>query len=199
MAARRRAPSVQPADDPLLAECGAHQQLPDLQAVFGPGGRSVARSMHVARVAGFQAGGGTDPAGRGGAGGVHSTALQVGRDVLRFDQQGSARNAGDCHEPHRRQEQHRRRRRRSRPLRAGRQRRLAQQRDQAGGFGPLRRHQPVPGQRARTADQDGARRQTRRRRPAAGAQGLPVDRQGAPFYAGRGVDFAAAPPRHLFD
>ena len=53
----------------------------------------------------------------------------------------------------------------------------AAQRDQAGGLGPLRRHQRVPGQRRRPADQDGAGRQAGRGRPAPGPQGLPVDRQ----------------------
>ena len=44
-------------------------------------------------------------------------------------------------------------------------------RDQAGGFGPLRRHHRISRQRRRTADQDGAGRQARRRRPAARPQG----------------------------
>ena len=48
----------------------------------------------------------------------HHEALQDRRDVLRLDQQGSARDAGHRDEPHRRQEQHRRRRRRSGALRA---------------------------------------------------------------------------------
>ena len=50
-----------------------------------------------------------------------------------------------------------------------RERRPAAQRDQAGGLGPLRRHQLLPGQRRRAADQDGAGRQARRGRPAARA------------------------------
>ena len=57
----------------------------------------------------------------------------------------------------------------------------------------------VPGQRGRPADQDGAGRKARRRRPVARPQGVSVDRQGAPCDAGRGPDFAAAAPRHLFD
>ena len=73
------------------------------------------------------------------------------------------------------------------------------QRDQAGGVGPLRRDQRVPGQRRRAADQDGAGRQAGRGRPAARAQGLSVDRQGAALDAGRRADLAAAAPRHLFD
>ena len=85
------------------------------------------------------------------------------------------------------------------PLREGRQRRLAPQRDQAGGVRPLRRHQRVPRQRARPPDQDGAGRQARRRRAAAGPQGLPVDREGALRDAGRGPDLAAAASRHLLD
>ena len=41
------------------------------------------------------------------------------------------------------------------------------QRHQAGGVGPLRRHQRLPGQRRRDADQDGAGREAGRGRPAA--------------------------------
>ena len=52
-----------------------------------------------------------DPAGRGRAGRGHHPALQDRRHVVRLDQQGGARGAGHCHEPHRRQEQHRRGRR----------------------------------------------------------------------------------------
>ena len=52
-----------------------------------------------------------------GAGREPDAALQDRRDVVRLDQQGSARDARDRDEPHRRQEQHRRRRRRSRALR----------------------------------------------------------------------------------
>ena len=123
---------------------------------------------------------------RGGrAGRGDREALQDRRDVLRLDQQGGARDAGHRDEPHRRQEQHRRGRRGSGALHAGRQRRLAAQRDQAGRVGPLRRHQRVPGQRRRAADQDGAGRQARRGRPAARAQGLSVDREGPPLDAGR--------------
>ena len=80
-----------------------------------------------------------------------------------------------------------------------RQRRLAAQRHQAGGVGPLRRDQRVPGQRRRPADQDGAGRQAGRGRPAARPQGLSVDRQGAALDARRRPDLAAAAPRHLLD
>ena len=80
-----------------------------------------------------------------------------------------------------------------------RERRLAQQRDQAGRVGALRRHQRLPGQRRGAADQDGAGREARRGRPAARVQGLSLDRQGAERDAGRGPDLAAAPPRHLLD
>jgi hypothetical protein len=76
--------------------------------------------------------------------------------------------------------------------------RLQEQRHQAGGVGPLRRHQRVSGQRQGDADQDGAGRQAGRGRAVARRQGLPVDRQGAPLDAGRGADLAAPAPRHLF-
>ena len=47
---------------------------------------------------------------------------------------------------------------------------------QAGRLGPVRRHQPLPGQRRRHPDQGRAGRQAGRGRPAARLQGLPVDR-----------------------
>ena len=78
------------------------------------------------------------------------------------------------------------------------ERRLEEQRHQAGGVRPFRRHQRISGQRQGTADQDGPGRQARRGRPAARQQGLSVDRQGPLFDAGRRPDLAAAAPRHLF-
>ena len=50
-----------------------------------------------------------------------------------------------------------------------RERRSAAKRDQAGGFGALRRHDELPRERGRPADQDRAGREARRRRPAARA------------------------------
>ncbi len=61
---------------------------------------------------------------RSRAGRDHDEALQDRRDVLRLDQQGSARDARDRDEPHRRQEQHGRRRRRPGALRAAAERRF---------------------------------------------------------------------------
>ena len=55
----------------------------------------------------------------------------------------------------------RRGRRARRPLRPRRERRLAPQRHQAGGVGPVRRHQPLPDQLHRHPDQDGPGRETR--------------------------------------
>ncbi len=126
-------------------------------------------------------------------------AVRHGRDVLRVDQPGGARDAGDCDEPPRRPIEYRRRRRRCRAVPADGQRRLQAQLDQAGGVGPVRRDQRVPGQRRRAADQDGAGRQAGRGRSAAGPQGLPVDREDAALDARRRADLAAAAPRHLFD
>ena len=63
----------------------------------------------------------------------------TGAMSLRLDLARGARDARDRDEPHRRQEQHRRGRRGSEPLHAGRERRLAAQRDQAGRVGALRR------------------------------------------------------------
>ena len=129
----------------------------------------------------------------------HHEALQDRRHELRLHLEGSARDAGHRHEPHRRQEQHRRRRRRSGSLRPDGERRLEELGHQAGRVGPLRRDQPLPRQRQGTADQDGAGREARRRRPAARHQGVSVDREDARHHRGRGPDLAAAAPRHLFD
>ena len=162
-------------------------------------GRPEPAPRHAARPVPLQAGraGGADR--RGGAGRGDRQAVRHRRDVLRLDQPGGARDAGDRDEPPRRPVQHRRGRRGCRALPADGQRRLEAQRDQAGGLGPLRRDQRIPGQRRRAADQDGAGRQAGRGRPAARAQGLPVDREDAALDAGRRPDLAAAAPRHLFD
>ena len=56
-------------------------------------------------------------AGRSGAGEGDRQAIRHRRDELRLDLQGSARDAGHRHEPHRRQEQYRRGRRRRGALR----------------------------------------------------------------------------------
>ena len=58
------------------------------------------------------------------------------------------------------------------------QRRQQAERDQAGGLGPVRRDQRIPGQRRRAPDQDGAGGQARRGGPAPRPQGLALDRQG---------------------
>ena len=125
--------------------------------------------------------------------------FSTGAMSLRLDQRGGARDARHRDEPHRRPLEQRRGRRGQPPLQPRRERRLAAERGQAGGLGPLRRDQRVPGQRHRPADQDGPGRQARRGRPAARPQGLPVDRQGALLDARRDADLAAAAPRHLLD
>ncbi len=155
--------------------------------------------LHAARSHGHQVDtqAGADRGGRADRG--DSQALQDRRHVVRVDQQGGARDAGDRDEPHRRQEQHGRGRRGSRALRPRRQRRLAPERHQAGRLRSLRRHQPLPGQRRRDSDQDGPGREAGRRRAAPRQQGLSLDRQGPLLDAGRGADLAAAAPRHLFD
>ena len=82
---------------------------------------------------------------------------------------------------------------------ARRQRRPPQQRHQAGGQRPLRRHQRISGQRQGTADQDGPGGQAGRRRPVARPQGRQGNRPHPLQHARRGPDFAAAASRHLFD
>ena len=69
---------------------------------------------------------------------------------------------------------------------------LAAQRREAGGLGPLRRDERVPGERRRHPDQDGAGGQAGGGRPAARAQGVPVDRQDSALHGRRR---AHQPPR----
>ena len=143
--------------------------------------------------------GNADPDRRGRAGEGDRQALRHRRRVARLDQPRGARDAGDRDEPHRRPQQHGRGRRGLPPLHARRQRRLAQQRDQAGRLRPLRRDEQLPRPRDRPADQDGAGLQARRGRPAARPQGRRLHRLGAPHDARRRADLAAAAPRHLLD
>ena len=98
-------------------------------------------------------------------------ALLHRRDVLRLDLARGPPDARRRDEPPRRQEQHRRGRRGPGALQARAERRPAPQRDQAGGLGPLRRDELVPGQRRRAADQDRPGREARRGRRAARPQG----------------------------
>ncbi len=141
----------------------------------------------------------SDPDRGGRAGRVDRQAVRHRRDELRLDLGRGARDPGDRHEPPGRQDEHRRGGRGPRAVPAAAQRRQPPQRHQAGGLGPLRRDQRVPGQRRRTPDQDGAGGQARRGRPVARPQGLAVDRQGAVLDARRRPDQPAAAPRHLLD
>ena len=104
-------------------------------------------------------------------------ALRHRGHVLRVHLGRGARDPRHRHEPPGRQVQHRRGGRGRRALRPRRQRRPPAQRHQAGGLGPLRRDERVPGERRRPPDQDRPGGQTRRGRAAAGPQGVPVDRQ----------------------
>ena len=140
---------------------------------------------------------GADRGGR--AGRVDRQAVRHRRHELRLDLGRGARDPGHRHEPAGRPVEHRRGGRRPRAVPAAAQRRQPPQRDQAGGLGPVRRHQRVPGQRRRAPDQDGAGRQAGRGGPAPGPQGLALDRQGPVLDARRRPDQPAAAPRHLLD
>ena len=183
VAPRRRAPPVQPPDHPQAPARVPHQRLPPLPGVQHPRQPAGETTRHPARAHGAEAAAAAGAARRGGVGRRDRAPVQDGGDVLRLDQQGGARGAGRGHEPDRRQEQHRRGRRRPRALLPRAERRLEEQRDQAGGLGPLRGDEQLPRQRPRAPDQDGAGGQARRGRAAPGSQGLPVDREGAPLDA----------------
>ena len=179
----RRVPPVQSRDGVQAAARHPVRAVRDLQGVHAAGRRPGLAARDAPRIDPLQ---GLAPAGadrRGRARRDNPEAVLHWSDVVRIDQPGGARDAGDRDEPDRREVEHRRGRRGSRPLHARRERRLAPERHQAGRLGPLRRHERVPRECGRPADQDGAGRQTRRGRTAAGAQGVPVDRQGAVRHA----------------
>ena len=73
----------------------------------------------------------------------------------------------------------------------------AQQQDQAGRFGTIRRNRRIPDPRRRTGNQDRAGLQARRRRPASRTQGQRTDRALAPRTARCLADQSAAASRHL--
>ena len=144
---------------------------------------STSRTSGSARCAGCSSSGSTGlhagPDRGGRAGRVDRQAVRHRRDELRLDLGRGARDAGHRHEPAGGQVEHRRRGRGPRAVQAAAQRRQQAERDQAGGLGPVRRDQRIPGERRRAADQDGAGRQARRGGPASRPQGLALDRQGA--------------------
>ena len=98
---------------------------------------------------------------RGRAGQRDRQAVLHRRDELRLDLRRGARDAGHRDEPPWRPVELGRGRRGRQPLRPRRERRLAPQRDQAGGVRPVRRDQPLPDQLHRHPDQDGPGRETR--------------------------------------
>ena len=198
VAGGRRAAPVDGAEHQRAATEHAHGRLGALQDLRGADQRTGREAEHATRAVRDQAGRSGGAAGRGRAGRSDPAPLHDGRDELRLAGPGSARDAGDRDEPHRRAQQQRRRRRRSGALRRRARRRQPLQRDQADRQRALRRHGRIPQPRAGAADQDRAGREARRRRPAAGPQGNGRHRARAAFHAGRHVDFAAAAPRHLF-
>ena len=179
VAPRRRVPPVQPRD--RLPAPARHPVGPvrHLQEVHHAGRRAERAALHPPRPVRVQARRVHAGADRGGrAGRVDRQAVRHRGDVLRLDQRRGARDPGHRHEPDGRQEQHRRRGRGPRAVQAAAQRRQQAERDQAGGLGPVRRDQRIPGQRRRAPDQDGAGGQARRGGPAPRPQGLALDRQG---------------------
>jgi glutamate synthase (NADPH/NADH) large chain len=135
----------------------------------------------------------TGPLGRSRAGQDHRAAVLDGRHVVRLDLARGPHDAGDRHEPHRRQIEHREGGEESdrfKPLRTA----IRCARRSSRSLGPLRRHRRVSRQFRRDADQDGAGRKARRRRPVARAQGRQDHRQGPPLDSWRRPDLAAAAP-----
>ena len=223
VAARRRAPHVEPRDDRARAARGARGQRRRRRGARGrrrahehgarePGVREVPRvrahGQRGRRAPGDAARAAADrhtthdsrdPARGGRAGERDRQALLHRRDEPRLDLARGPRDARDRDEPPRRALEHGRGRRGPVALHARRQRRPPPLGDQAGRLRALRRDDPLPRQRRRAADQDGPGRQARRGRPAARPQGRRVHRLDPPHHPRRGPDLAAAAPRHLLD
>ena len=188
VAARGRVPPLQPGDGVQAAARHPGRPLRHLQAVHRAWSTTRRGAWPRCGACSSSALGDRPPVPdrRGRAGQRDRQALLHRGHELRLDLGRGPRDPGHRHEPPRRQVQHRRGRRGRRALRA----RLpngdsAALGHQAGGVGPLRRHQRVPGQRRRPADQDGPGGQAGRGRPAARPQGVPVDRQDPALHAGR--------------
>ena len=117
--------------------------------------------------------------------------LDEGESVeLRLHLPGGPRVSGPGHEPVGGQVQLRR---------GGRAARAATKqspllRHQAGGVGPVRGHQRVPGECPGAPDQNGPGGQARRGRPPAWKEGVPLDRQDPLLHPRRAADLPAAPP-----
>ena len=108
----RRVPPVQPGDDPQAAARLPHRQLQacsrSTRALINDQSKTLCTLRGLLELKSDRP---PVPHRGGRAGRGDRQALQDRRDVVRLDQQGGARDAGDRDEPHRRQEQHRRGRR----------------------------------------------------------------------------------------
>ena len=167
VAARGRAPPVQPGDGVQAAARHPGQALRHLQAVLARSSTTSRKRLATLRgLFEFKLGERQPvPIDEVEPVAVDRAPLLDRRDELRVDLGRGPRDAGHRDEPDRRQVEHRRGRRGRRPAaRPG-----APVGDQAGGVGALRRDVRVPHERRRPADQDGPGRQARRGRPAARA------------------------------
>ena len=136
VAPRRRVPPVQPGRP--FSSCSTRRAPGSTRSSRSTRGSSTTRARGSATLRGLHPlqGLAADRRDRrGGAGRSDRQAVLHGRDVVRLDQPGGARDARDRDEPDRREVEHRRRRRGSGALHARRQRRLAPERDQAGRLG----------------------------------------------------------------
>jgi len=193
----RRGPPLEPHHDHPPPARRDPQRPPGLRRVRQGGQRAEPAVVHAPRAVRVRARRARAPR-RGRAGRLDREAVLHGGHVARIDQQRGPRGVGHCHEPAGGDVEHRRGGRRPGALPAGRQRRFAELRHQAGGQRPLRRDHRVPLQRPRAANQDGPGGQAGRGRPVARLQGHGGDRPAPPLDA-RGVAYLAAPaPRHLF-
>ena len=150
----------------------------DLPGVRADGQRAVGPTGPAARADGVPARRRAGSARGGRAGDRDRQAIHDRRDEPGRAEPRGARDAGDRDEPDRR--------RAPTPAKAARtprgtcrddERRSAALGDQAGRLRPVRRHDPVPGQRRPAPDQDGPGRQAGRGRPAARPQGRLLHRE----------------------
>ncbi len=106
VAARRRVSPVQPRHGLQAAARDEERPVSDLQGVHAAGRRPEHEARHASRPARAPARAGTDSDRGGRTDRIDRDTLCHRRDVLRIDQSGSARDAGDRDEPSRRKIEH---------------------------------------------------------------------------------------------
>ena len=139
----RRISSGQSGDRQQNAACGAAEQFRDLPGIHRSDRRAEPALVHSARLVRVQAGGTPVPLEEVEPASEIVKRFATGAMSFGSISQRGARDSGHRHEPHRRTLEYGRGRGRRRAFQARPQRRSAAQFDQAGGFGPFRRHRAI--------------------------------------------------------